>query len=134
MELVVDANILMSALIASDGKTRELIFSPRFELFAPEFLFEEIEAHGTTICKKSKLNPATLQLAMTILTSRIQVIPKEDFLSSVLLAEKLSPDPKDTIYLALALWRRCALWTNDRALKQQTEVRVFSTHELLRNH
>ena len=45
MELVIDANILMSALISNQGRTFDLIFDERLRLFSPEFLFEEIKKH-----------------------------------------------------------------------------------------
>ena len=37
MELIIDANILMSALISSQGRTFDLMFDERLKLFAPEF-------------------------------------------------------------------------------------------------
>jgi len=43
MELVIDANILMSALIAIEGVTFDIIFNDRVKLFAPEFLLDEVE-------------------------------------------------------------------------------------------
>lgn len=43
MDLVIDANIVMSALISSHGKTFDIIFSDRIRLYAPEFLLEEID-------------------------------------------------------------------------------------------
>jgi len=40
MEMVVDANVLFSALI-KEGTTRELLLSNEFVLYAPEFLLDE---------------------------------------------------------------------------------------------
>lgn len=37
MQLVIDANIVISAIISSAGKTADLIFSEDIELIAPEF-------------------------------------------------------------------------------------------------
>jgi len=48
-------------------------------------------------------------------------------------AEKISPDPKDVPYLALALKLRCNLWSNDRDLKEkQNTIQVYSTEELIK--
>jgi len=41
MNLIVDANILFSALI-KEGLTAELLISDKLQLFAPEFLFTEV--------------------------------------------------------------------------------------------
>ena len=47
-------------------------------------------------------------------------------------ARKISPDEKDTVYLALALKLRCGLWSNDKDLKEkQNSVQVYSTEELI---
>ena len=45
-------------------------------------------------------------------------------------AKKLSPDPKDTEYLALALKLNCAFWSNDKKLKTQNKIKVYSTEDL----
>ena len=52
MELVIDANVIISAMISRLGKTRELIFSDKIILFAPEYLAEEFEEHKLEILKK----------------------------------------------------------------------------------
>ncbi len=52
MDLIIDANILMSALISNYGKNFDLIFNERLSLFAPEFLFEEIKKHKGEIIEK----------------------------------------------------------------------------------
>nr|WP_276277157.1 PIN domain-containing protein [Halomicroarcula sp. SYNS111] len=44
MKLVVDANVVISALIA-DSKTRELIVTLEPDLTTPEFVYEERELH-----------------------------------------------------------------------------------------
>lgn len=45
MDLVVDANVIFSALIAGQGKTHELLFNNTLQLYAPEFLLEELRKH-----------------------------------------------------------------------------------------
>ena len=45
-------------------------------------------------------------------------------------AEKISPGLKDTQYLALALKLNCAIWSNDKKLKKQDKVKIFSTEDL----
>ena len=54
MLLVVDANIVISSLIA--GKLEHIIFSPKLDLIAPDLLFTEIRRHKAEAVSKSKLS------------------------------------------------------------------------------
>ncbi|MEI6732208.1 MAG: PIN domain-containing protein, partial [archaeon] len=40
-------------------------------------------------------------------------------------------DIKDAMYLALALKLNCPIWSNDKLLKNQTQIKVYSTSELM---
>jgi predicted nucleic acid-binding protein len=55
MKLVLDSNIIFSALIKK-SKTRDIILSDLFELYAPEYIFNEIIKHKELLLKKSKLD------------------------------------------------------------------------------
>jgi predicted nucleic acid-binding protein len=50
MNVIIDANIIFSSLI-KEGKTQELMINLSLSLYAPEFLFEEIERNDS---RKSK--------------------------------------------------------------------------------
>jgi len=131
MDLIIDANIFMSALISTSGKTFELIFNDKIRLFAPELLMEEIERYRDEILQKSGLSKEELSLFISIISSRIEFIPLEEFSRFENEAAKISPDPDDTEYFALALRLGCPIWTNDRRLKGQTHVKIHSTAEML---
>ena len=47
-------------------------------------------------------------------------------------AENLTPDPDDMAYFAIALRLNCAIWSNDKKLKEQSKVKIFNTYELTR--
>lgn len=51
--------------------------------------------------------------------------------SHMLKATALAAHKEDAPYLALALARNMALWSNDRGFKQQSIVTVYSTAELI---
>ena len=131
MDLVIDANIIISALIAPLSKTQSLMFSEELTLFAPEFLGEEIKKHEAEICAKANLSLEEFKIALDILCSRIKFIPFHDFQNCSNLARKISPDPDDTEYIALALNLKCSVWSNDKELKKQTEVNILNTTKLL---
>jgi len=59
------------------------------------------------------------------------VIPKEEYATRLADAALISPDPDDVPYLALALTLGIPLWSNDKALKGQTNVKVLATSDLL---
>ena len=52
MRLIVDANILFSALI-KDSSTAKILVDDKFKLYAPEFLFEEFAKYEDYILKKT---------------------------------------------------------------------------------
>jgi len=129
VKLVVDANVLFSALI-KDSMTRRLFFEERLEIYAPEYLFEEFEEHREEIMQKTHRGESEFWEVMSILKSRIRLIPLSEFEPFMEKARKASPDKDDAIYFAAALAIGGAIWSNDRRLKDQTEVKVLNTAEI----
>lgn len=43
----------------------------------------------------------------------------------------IAPHAEDAPYLALALQRGIALWSNDKGMRAQSDVRIYTTRELL---
>lgn len=60
------------------------------------------------------------------------IVPKDDFKEYFELAEKISPDPDDFMYFALALKLKCPIWSNDKELKKQNEIIIYSTEDLIK--
>lgn len=132
MKLVVDANILFAALI-KEGSTAEVLISDKIELFAPEFLFEEFSKYEEFILKKTHRSKEEFSLFLDLLRDQIIIIPQGIITPFLNEAEKFSPDPKDTVYLALALALNSNIWSNDRKLKErQNKVNIYSTEELIK--
>lgn len=130
IHLVVDANIVLALLIRS-GKTRELFFDDRIELYAPELLLQEVVRNRDMVLRKAAISERTFADFLSVLRARISVIPHEKFASRRTEAIIHSPDPKDTSYFALALHLECALWSNEKRLKRQHVLQVLSTQEVL---
>jgi len=132
MLLVVDANVLFSALI-SGGKTADLIFCDWLQLIAPEFLFSELGEHRAELLAKSSLSEHDFNRFLEVLRERIDVIPREEFEGFLQEANELTADPDDTEYLALALRFGAAIWSKDEKLKKgQSRVKVYPTEELVK--
>ncbi|MDO8556135.1 MAG: PIN domain-containing protein [Nanoarchaeota archaeon] len=130
MRLIIDANILFAALI-TPGITKDIIWKSNIQLLTPTFLLEELNNHHERILKKTKKTALELQECITILCEHITIIPAEELEPYLLEAATISPDPQDIAYLAAALLYNCPLWSNDKALKQQHLVQVYTTEELI---
>jgi predicted nucleic acid-binding protein len=131
MNLVLDANILFAALIR-DNVTRELIVSEYITLFAPEFIFSEIEKHFKDICERSGKTALDVRQILFALSQIIVFIPDKELTMYISYAKKISPDPNDSVYFALALKLTCPIWSNDKKLKEQKEIIVYNTEEIMR--
>jgi|SRR3989344_1827976 len=131
MKLVIDANVLFSALI-KDGLTRKLIVDESLELHSPKELFDEFLEHLKELEKKTNVKAEILESKMKELF-RIANIKVHSNISDkfIIKAGKFSPDFEDIIYFALALKLNCSIWSNDKRLTTQNKVKIISTSEVL---
>jgi len=130
MELVIDSNILFSALI-KDSTTCELMFNESLKLFAPELMIEELKFYEDLILKKSHRSNDNFIEILYSLKEIITIIPKDDFSNFMEEAKSITPDQDDFMYFALALKLKIPIWSNDKKLKQQDKVKVYSTEEII---
>ena len=132
MELVIDANILFSALI-KENITRKLLLYDEFILYAPKFILEEFFDKLPELSEKTEVDEITLTIKSQelIVLSNMQIIPHENFQDYLEKAKQISPDKDDVMYFALALKLNCAIWSNDKKLKEQNTIQVYSTDELI---
>jgi predicted nucleic acid-binding protein len=130
MQVITDANIIM-AMLVRPGKPIDLFFNSRLSLFAPQLLFEELKSNKEEIMEKSRLNEDEFEWLYVILKHNIKIIPEEEFLKYREKADEICPDPKDIVYFALALYLNCPIWSNEKKLKEQNEVIVYATHDLM---
>lgn len=131
MDLVVDANVIIAALISPTGHTADFFFSDQLSLYTPESLLEEVQKYKLLLLSKTGLSEEDWNKELLLLSNRIKFFPWSDLADFLSKAEELSPDPKDAVYFALALKLNCSIWSNDKLLKKQDSVRVISTSELL---
>lgn len=133
MDLVIDANILFSALI-KNGITRRIMLLDKINLYSAEYLFEEFNKHLKVIISKTNADTYELKdfLDMLVLESNVTIIPLKDLKTFKKTAMSISPDPNDAFYFAAALKLNCAIWSNDKELKKQDYVKVYSTSDLVK--
>jgi len=130
MDLVVDANVLFSAAI-KDSATAQLILRDDLRFHAPAYLFDEFETYRETILDRTHREPHDFDRFVSILRRRISSISVERYEHFEGEAETVCPDPGDIPYFALALALDASLWSDDRALQDQSAVPVVTTSALL---
>lgn len=133
MQVVSDTNIIVAAFLKK-GDTRRLLFSKQFEIFSPDRIVFEILANKEEFKQKGNMNEDEFQQALELELENIVIIPIEEY--SLFKKKALSICPSghedDWPFFALALKLNCALWSNDLALKKQSDISVYSTTELLK--
>jgi predicted nucleic acid-binding protein len=134
MKLVVDTNIVFSALIAG-GKTREAILASDLDLAVPEFFYSELRNNRPAIREKTGLSDADLDLLRSILFAEVTIVPRDEFSHRLDQAGEIMADidPDDIPFLALAMHRDAAIWSDDGPFQEHVSVPVFTTSELLDN-
>ncbi len=130
MQIITDANVLMSMLIRP-GKPIDILFDSRLSLYAPQLLFEELENNKEEIIRKSILTPEEFSWLYAILKHNLKIVPEKEFLRFREKADEICPDPKDVVYFALALYLNCPIWSNEKKLRTQDKIQVYATHELM---
>ena len=130
MFLVLDANILFSVLIRM-SKTLDLVLNSKLEIVSPDFILDEFIKHKDEISQKSGLDYSQLLTAIVLLSEKISFVSVEEYKQFLFKAVGISPDEDDVDYFALALKLNCAIWSNDKKLKEQNKIKVYSTEEVI---
>jgi predicted nucleic acid-binding protein len=116
MKIVIDSNIIFSSLIS--GKTLYMDILNQDEVYAPDFLFEEISEYEGKIIEKTPLKEDFYDYAQDIF-KYLKIIPKiairaETWQKAHNLCKEV--DEKDTPFLALSLELKLPLITRDKKL------------------
>ena len=133
MKLVIDANIIISAII-KDSVTRKIITDSKIEFYSPGKVIEEVLKHSGLIAKKAGLTNEEVLSFFKILMDNIRVVPENEYRDNISEAFSIARnfDEKDTPFIALALKLNIPIWTNDRGiLENQGRYKAISTKELL---
>jgi predicted nucleic acid-binding protein len=131
MRLVVDTNVLFS-FFKRESVTRWLLTNFEFiEPVTPSFCIEELTEHKVLICAKSKLSATEFEEALGDLLIFVKVISLPEYRTYLSGAKSISPDPDDIELFAVALKLGCPIWSNEKAFTHQSEVRIYTTAELL---
>ena len=132
MKLVIDANVVISALIA-DSKTRELIVTLEPDLLTPAFVYDEIDNYEELIVEKSGMEPDRVAQFIDLLFQYIEAVPADGFHPAIDRADDAigDTDPDDVLYLACAIASDAAIWSDDSDFNEQNLVQVNSTSDVI---
>lgn len=100
------------------------------EFFAPFRLLAELEKNSDEIRDKSGFSLRDFEAFVSILKLRVGFIPVEQLLDEIPEAKTLAPHLKDVEYFALALKLDSPIWSNEKAFKNQSKVKEYSTPDL----
>ena len=130
MNVVVDTNIVFSALVSSSGTIPEIIIAPfsHFKFYTSEYLFEELENHKIKLQKASRLtekeiNKAKTELFKYINIISLEIIPQEIWQTAEELTFDIDPD--DIPFVALSIFLDAYLWTGDKVLYNRLKNKGF---------
>jgi predicted nucleic acid-binding protein len=113
--LVVDANILVRAVLGT--RVREVIetYAGEVSFFVPESAYAEAEEHVAALVRKRGGNPEKALALLRALSHQVELVGNEVYREfEVESRERLAQrDPEDWPLLASALALRCPIWTED---------------------
>ena len=133
MRFVIDTNVFIASIL-KNGLIREIITNSYHKFLFPEVIFKEIQNHKEEFLDKSGLDVLNFDELLAKLTDYIKIIPNEEVIMYKEKAHKIidSIDPDDAPFFATALaFDSCPIWSQDGKLKEQKEVKVYNTKEIL---
>ena len=133
MMIIVDVNIILSALIA-DATTRELIVTSNHHLCFPEPSLEKINKYKQLILEKSELSELEFLVVLNTLFNFIQIIPlkviEERWEEAKNVMEHIYPE--DVTIIAAALSRENAIiWSDDKHFNKQEKILSITTRDMI---
>ncbi len=134
MHIVIDANILIAALL-KDSKMRELMVNSPHKLLVPEIHFQEIEEHKKELLKKSGLTGEEFDVLLMKLSDYFTIIKTEKILPFLEEAENIigKIDKDDVSIIASSLvYGSCPIWSDDKHFQQQKKIKIWKTEDIIK--
>jgi predicted nucleic acid-binding protein len=101
------------------------------DFFAPFFIVDEFNKYEEECLARSGLSGKEFNQRKQVVFSRINFVDLNHFKKLINTAEKFCPDENDIFYFALSLKLNAQIWSNDKTLKNQNEVEVLSTEDII---
>jgi predicted nucleic acid-binding protein len=133
MDIVLDANILFSALIR-DSTTRRIILEYEGIFLFPVYIFDELKEHKTELLRKSNLGEEEFNHLLNMLLRKVYIVPNEALYPRRKEAYEAVKDidPDDAVFVACVLaYPGSILWSDDKKLKNLSSITVLNTKDLI---
>src|SRR3989338_167874 len=134
MNIVVDTNVLISALIRN-STTRKIMIESDCKFYYPEMSLHEIRNYKALILDKSGMNEVEYDELLNRLLKYVTLITDEQIRSKLKNAEMelASIDPDDAVFLAAALAiGNCIIWSEDKDFENQDRIKILKTKDMLK--
>lgn len=139
MRIIVDANIVFSAILNTNSKIADLLLNSEgtFDFLAPQYLQTELRKYHSKISMISKMPLEEIETIEQKVTKPIRFMSEIHIPEEVwIFAEDLTKDidDKDIPYVAFSLFYNCDIWSGDKILRKGLEnkgfKKIISTEEL----
>jgi predicted nucleic acid-binding protein len=139
MRIVVDTNVIFSALVNTNSAIMDIIVGSKekFRFYASDYTHIELKNHREKLKKASKLSDDEIDIAQYELFKylhfvTLDMIPESCWQEAEALVSDIDVD--DIAFVALTLYLQAYLWTGDKVLynglKSKAFDKMLSTAEL----
>ncbi|OFY93633.1 MAG: hypothetical protein A3K10_02745, partial [Bacteroidetes bacterium RIFCSPLOWO2_12_FULL_31_6] len=132
MKIILDSNIVFSAILNPQSKIGDIILNLRLDLdfYAPHFLLKELDKHNKKLIAISKTTEDSILEIKYRLFKRIQfidesIISKKIWSRANILVKNIDED--DLSFVALTIYMNGYLWTGDKVLYDGLKTRSFKS-------
>ena len=130
MKIIVDTNIVFSAILNSNNRIGKILLNSKehFQFFTCNYLRIEIQRHRNKLLKITKLTEDQLAEFEELVTQHITFIDERLIPQDLLIKTETqlkSIDPDDTVFVALTKHLEGKLWTGDLQLYNGLKAKRF---------
>lgn len=133
MKIVIDSNVLFSALL-KDSTTRRLILEYHDFFLFPSYIFEEMEEHKHELIEKSKMDSEEFEKLLQLILKKVHIVPEEALAAHKEQAVEIVKDIDldDALFIACAMaYPESVIWSEDKKLKKQNKIKILTTTEIM---
>jgi predicted nucleic acid-binding protein len=130
MKVIVDANIVFSAILNTDGRIGDLLLNSGglVNFVSPRYMSSEVKKYFSKIQFLSgksleEIERIYFKIQKVITHISEEQVPQEIWIKADEILKDI--DPKDTPYLAFAKFLEVKIWTGDKALKTGLSKKGF---------
>jgi predicted nucleic acid-binding protein len=130
MKIIVDTNIVFSAILNTDGKIADILIDTGeyFQFYTSDYLRYELIKHHEKLKKFSgltdnEIEDSTYRVSKYINFLNIEIIPNQIWKKAEAIVSDI--DINDIDFVALTLFLRGTLWTGDKRLFNGLKSKYF---------